>query len=77
MGGTEGDVVFSLPLTGFTAVNEIAELDNNRVLVVGQSTMPNVKGKKIESRCAGVSLWLNATDVSLPIFMPGIRAVIS
>ena len=42
----EGDVVFSLPLTGFTAVNEIAELDNNRVLVVGQSTMPNVKGKK-------------------------------
>ncbi len=42
----EGDVFFSLPLTGFTAVSEIAELDNNRVLVVGQSTVPNVKGKK-------------------------------
>ena len=42
----EGDVVFSLPLTGFTAVNEIVELDNSQVLVVGQSSVPNVKGKK-------------------------------
>ena len=42
----EGNVVFSLSLMGFTVVNEIVELDNNRVLVVGQSTMQYVKGKK-------------------------------
>lgn len=42
----EGNVVFSLSLMGFTVVNEIVELDNNRVLVVGQSTMQHVKGKK-------------------------------
>ena len=42
----EGDVVYSLPLTGFTAVNEIEELDNSQVLEVGQSSVPNVKGKK-------------------------------
>ena len=47
----EGNVVFSLSLMGFTVVNEIVELDNNRVLVVGQSTMQYVKGKKGKIHC--------------------------
>lgn len=51
----EGDVVFSLPLTGFTAVNEIVELDNSRVLVVGQSSVPNVKDKRIKLLYVDVS----------------------
>ena len=51
----EGGVIFSLPLTGFTAVNEIVELDNNRVLVVGQSSVPNVKGKRIKLLYVDVS----------------------
>lgn len=55
----EGDVVFSLPLTGFTAVNEIVELDNSRVLVVGQSSVPNVKGKKDKITLCGRIVVIN------------------
>ena len=55
----EGDVVFSLPLTGFTAVNEIVELDNSQVLVVGQSSVPNVKGKKDKITLCGRIVVIN------------------
>jgi len=55
----EGGVIFSLPLTGFTAVNEIVELDNSRVLVVGQSSVPNVKGKKDKITLCGRIVVIN------------------
>jgi len=44
--GREGEVLFSLPLAGFTAVNELTELEDNRILLVGQSAVMNTKGKK-------------------------------
>lgn len=44
--GREGDVIFSLPLTGFTLINEITEIDNNRILLVGQSEVIDKKSKK-------------------------------
>ena len=42
--GREGEVLFSLPLAGFTAVNELTELEDNRILLVGQSAVMNTKG---------------------------------
>ena len=51
----EGDVVFSMPLAGFTSVNQLTELDNNRVLIVGQSAVVNkVKDKKDVAACGRV-----------------------
>ncbi|MDR0745775.1 MAG: hypothetical protein LBF17_04685 [Mediterranea sp.] len=50
--GREGDVVFSLPLTGFTSVNQLTELDDNRVLIVGQSAVVSkLKDKKDLTLC--------------------------
>ena len=48
MGGTGRRRGFFTSFAGFTAVNEIVELDNSQVLVVGQSSVPNVKVKKIK-----------------------------
>lgn len=47
----EGDVVFTLPLTGFTSVNQLTELDDNQVLVVGQSSVVNKKDRKDVTLC--------------------------
>ncbi len=41
-----GEVVFSLPLIGFTTVNQVKELDDNKLLLVGQSVVNNAKGRK-------------------------------
>lgn len=35
----EGEVVFSTTLSGFTIVNQLTELDDNRLLIVGQSNV--------------------------------------
>ncbi len=47
----EGDVVFTLPLTGFTSVNQLTELGDDQVLVVGQSTVVNKKDRKDVTLC--------------------------
>lgn len=47
----EGEVLFSLPLVGFTAVNQITELDGDRLLLVGQSAVVNAKGKQAQGVC--------------------------
>lgn len=48
----EGDVVFSMPLAGFTSVNQLTEIDGNRLLIVGQSAIVNkVKDKKDMTLC--------------------------
>lgn len=47
----EGEVLFSLPLAGFTSVNQLAELDGGQVLLVGQSAMYDAKGRKELSLC--------------------------
>lgn len=50
--GREGEVVFSLPLTGFTSVNQLTELDDNRLLIVGQSAIVHkLKDKKDITLC--------------------------
>ena len=72
----EGDVVFSLPLTGFTAVNEIVELDNSRVLVVGQSSVPNVKGKKDKITLCGRIVVINRGGRIVTDINPGKKGVI-
>ncbi|NDV84136.1 Calx-beta domain-containing protein [Bacteroides sp. 51] len=51
----EGEVVFSMPLTGFASVNQLTELDDNRLLIVGQSAVVNkVKDKKDITLCGRV-----------------------
>ncbi|MDR3118696.1 MAG: hypothetical protein LBU44_04650 [Mediterranea sp.] len=48
----EGSVVFSLPLTGFTSVNQLTVLEDNRVLIVGRSAVVNKqKDKKDITLC--------------------------
>lgn len=47
----EGKILFSLPLAGFTSVNQLSELENGQVLLVGQSAMYNSKGRKSLSLC--------------------------
>lgn len=47
----EGEVLFSLPLTGFVTVNQMTELDGSRLLLVGQSAMINTKGRKAQTVC--------------------------
>lgn len=47
----EGEVLFSLPLAGFTSINQLSELDGGQVLLVGQSAMENTRGHKGRSLC--------------------------
>lgn len=54
----EGKILFSLPLTGFTLVNQLSELEGGQVLLVGQSAMDNNKGRKGLSLC-GRALIIN------------------
>ena len=51
----EGEVVFSMPLTGFASVNQLTELDDNRLLIVGQSAVVSkLKDKKDITLCGRV-----------------------
>lgn len=47
----EGEVVFSLPLAGFTSVNQLTEISDDHVLLVGQSNVVNKKDRKDISVC--------------------------
>ena len=57
--GREGEVLFSLPLAGFTAVNELTELEDNRILLVGQSAVMNTKGRKDNVTLSGRAVILD------------------
>lgn len=57
--GREGEVVFSLPLTGFTNVNEVTVLDNGDILLVGQSAVQNTKAAKGHPTLSGRALEVN------------------
>lgn len=50
----EGDVIFTLPLPGFTAINQLSELDGERVLLAGQSAVSGKKAGKNVSLCGRV-----------------------
>ncbi len=54
-----GEVIFSLPLTGFTTINEVTQVDDACVLVVGQSTPQNVKGKKEQAMLSARAVVVN------------------
>ncbi len=54
-----GEVVFSLPLTGFTNINELTEVDNGCVLIVGQSTPQQIKNKKDQALLSGRAVVVN------------------
>lgn len=45
-----GEVVFSMPLHGFMTVNELKALDDNRIMVVGQSQVLNLKKNKKDTK---------------------------
>lgn len=55
----EGGVIFNLPLVGFTAVNQLTELDGNRVLIVGQSSVVNKLKDKKDLTLAGRAVIVN------------------
>lgn len=58
----KGEVVFSLPLAGFTKVNQLTELPGNRLLIAGQSTVLNKKDRKDVTLC-GRAIVLNRSGV--------------
>lgn len=47
----EGEVVFTIPLAGFTSVNQLSELDNGCILLVGQSNSSAKKDRKDITLC--------------------------
>lgn len=57
--GREGEVVFSLPLIGFTKVNEVTGLDNDCILIVGQSAVQNTKSRKDRVTLSGRAIIVN------------------
>jgi len=57
----EGEVVFSLPLTGFTTVNQLTELDDNRVLIVGQSAIVGKQKDKKDMTLCGRAVVVSRT----------------
>ena len=65
----EGGVVFSLPLTGFTSVNQLTELDDNRVLIVGQSAMAGkLKEKKELTLCGRAAIINRAGQMAANVY---------
>lgn len=50
----QGDVIFSLPLAGFTSVNQLTEISDDKVLIVGQSNVVNKKDRKDVTLCGRV-----------------------
>lgn len=58
-----------MPLAGFTAVNELTELEDNRILLVGQSAVMNTKGRKDNVTLSGRAVILIVAVILLPIFM--------
>ncbi|WP_291528895.1 Calx-beta domain-containing protein [Bacteroides sp. UBA939] len=54
-----GEVVFSLPLTGFTNISEVTEVDNGCVLIVGQSFPQQIKNKKDQEMLSGRAVVVN------------------
>lgn len=57
--GRGGEVVFSLPLTGFMNVNEVTVLDKGDILLVGQSAVQNTKATKGHPTLSGRALTVN------------------
>lgn len=57
--GKEGEVIFSLPLIGFTNVNDITELDNSCILIVGQSSAKNAGARKNQNTLSGRAVIVN------------------
>lgn len=57
--GREGEVVFSLPLVGFTNVNEVTGVDNDCVLIVGQSSVLGSKAGRGHATLCGRAVVVN------------------
>lgn len=57
--GRAGQVVFSKPLMGFTKINEIKELDNACLLIIGQSAVQSAKSKRGHATLSGRALIVN------------------
>lgn len=55
----DGDVVFSVPLVGFTTINQLTELDNARVLIVGQSSVASKQKDKKDITLSGRAVIVN------------------
>lgn len=57
--GREGEIIFSLPLVGFTKVNDVTGLEHNRILIVGQSVVQNIKSRKDHITLSGRAIIVN------------------
>lgn len=55
----EGEVVFSMPLAGFATVNQLTELDDNRLLIVGQSAVVNKLKDRKDLTLSGRAVIMN------------------
>ena len=67
----EGEVVFSLPLTGFLIVNQMTELDGSRLLLVGQSAIINTKGRKAQTVCGRAVILDRAGHILNSVYVGG------